>query len=354
MDKHWHETEHHFFERAADHSFDDITVGVDEGVDLALEFTRGRTIWEKGHSVDTQLSVFYIEITAQNIIDILKGNSLRVGSIAFGDEEPDGDPEARLHSGNWKLLDDGDFTVYTRNGAAFWIDTQTDGGGNILLKAGESLLLKGHDAIEIGEEGTNAPVSVLSSNFRLVDSGEGVAIESYGPAGINLDATEGNGAVNIDSRTGTTIDGTLIPRNTTLATTTDLQHISLETIVGSDLAASIKLVATLFERDANGDVRVRNNAGLYSNSFISAGGVSDEDRSAPVHLLEPAAGTQPDNFIFPDYSSATDRFALSAALGYQLDSRTAALEERFVVGTEEEIATMTKVPGKFYCTYEDE
>lgn len=132
------------------------------------------------------------------------------------------------------------------------------------------------------------------------------------------------------------------------------QHISLETIVGNDLAANIKLVATLFERDANGDVRVRNNAGLYSNSFISAGGVSDEDRSTTVQVLEPAAGTTPETFTFPDYSSATDRFALSAALGYQIDRRVTGLQERFVVGTEEEIAAMTKVPGRFYCIYEDE
>ena len=77
-------------------------------------------------------------------------------------------------------------------------------------------------------------------------------------------------------------------------------------------------ISNLFDIDKDGHVFVKNNKGFYSNSFLSAKGLSE---------IEGGGGTSYDRLDYwSDYSSDKAGYVLSAGLGNDLDVRVKSLE----------------------------
>ena len=88
----------------------------------------------------------------------------------------------------------------------------------------------------------------------------------------------------------------------------------------TDFGASFATeMAKWFAKDSDGNIYVANEKGFYSNSFISALGLSDSEGGT--------GGTNYDRLdSWSDYSSDKATWVLSALLGHELNSRVSALE----------------------------
>ena len=88
----------------------------------------------------------------------------------------------------------------------------------------------------------------------------------------------------------------------------------------TDFGASFATeMAKWFAKDSDGNIYVANEKGFYSNSFISALGLSDSEGGT--------GGTNYDRLdSWDDYSSDKATWVLSALLGHELNSRVLALE----------------------------
>jgi len=95
------------------------------------------------------------------------------------------------------------------------------------------------------------------------------------------------------------------------------------------LESMFELVPVTISGTTTYAVHVKNNYGFYGDSFGSFFGVSNTSGSSggsSVNILTPSSGSTPATFVWPAYSSAYDGHALSAALGYNLNSRLTTAE----------------------------